>query len=225
MIDVKGLVLYGANCTVEVWEKLKTHLEGEELTYVAYPHEVTEHANGVEEITKWVFDTYGKQQYDYIIGHSMGGIIGLELLSLYDMECKKVILIESNLRPAELFYRNLLTDTHMEQYGEEVVAMIRGEAPFYSSQLKEALQEEFDYTEHVKKLNVHKKDTRIFGIYGDRGVRKYERRLQDLCLDRETERKITFSFIKDACHMPMLENPVELAMCIREIIYENGRRH
>ena len=58
---------------------------------------------------------------------------------------------------------------------------------------------------------------RVHGIYGDRGVENYESRISDLCLDEDVEQRIQFHFVKDACHMPMVENPEGLAAIVRQI--------
>lgn len=210
-LAMNALFLYGANCTLDVWNNLREGFSDINCEFVEYPHDITMNATSVEDLTKWVYQTFREKNYDYIIGHSMGGIIGLELVSKYKMPCKKLILIESNLRPTNEFYRNLMTPDNLAVYGEHVLSMIHNEAPYYNDCLKSSLQEKFDYTDYVKEINCD-----IYGIYGDRGKRNYYKRIEELCLTHDMNEKIIFRFVEDSCHMPMIENPKRLATIIKE---------
>lgn len=212
---MKGLILYGANCSVDIWDTLKSELIVHNLTFAEYPHNVTEKANNVSDITKWVYEAYGNEKFDFILGHSLGGIIGLELAAVFKLKCDKVIFIDSNLKPANNFYRNLMLPSNMELYGEKIISMIKGEAKYYSDSLKMALQEEFDYTDYIRKIN-----SKVYGIYGDRGQKSYAGRISDLCLDDEIVAKIDFRFVENSCHMPMVENHEGLAHMIEDILAE-----
>jgi len=210
---MKGMFLYGANCTLDVWDRFKPHFNEPDTIYTAYPHTVTRQAESVSDIAHWVFETcQNDQPLDFIVGHSMGGIIALELAVKYAFQCRKVILIESNLKPANVFYRNLMTEQNMKTFGEQIMAMIQNEAPFYSSALKSSLQEDFDYSDFVRRCPVQ-----VYGIYGDRGVENYPARISDLCLEKDIQENIQFQFVRDACHMPMVENPEALAAVIKHI--------
>lgn len=210
---MRGLILFGAKCTVDVWDKLKSELTIYDVTFVEYPHSITEKAGNVSDVTKWVYENYGKEKFEFILGHSMGGIIGLELVSDFKLSCNKVIFIESNLKPAKAFYRNLMTSCNMDKHGEKVVSMLKGEGKYYSDSLNKALQEEFDYTNYIRKIN-----SEIYGIYGDRGQKGYVNRISDLCLDHDIVSKIEFRFVEDSCHMPMIENHQALAVIIEDIL-------
>jgi len=72
---MKGLFLYGANCTIQVWSEIKRFFSGFDIAYVEYSHDITQNAQCVEDITRWVADKYKDKQFDFIVGHSMGGII------------------------------------------------------------------------------------------------------------------------------------------------------
>ena len=210
-LAMNALFLYGANCTLDVWNNLREEFRDINCDFVEYQHDITMHATSVEDLTKWVYQTYREKNYDYIVGHSIGGIIGLELVAKYKISCKKLILIESNLRPAKEFYRNLMTPDNMTVYGEQVLSMIHNEAPYYNDCLKYSLQDKFDYTDYVKEI-----DCEIYGIYGDRGQRDYYKRIEELCLSPDLNEKIIYRFIEDSCHMPMIENPIRLSNIIKE---------
>ena len=201
----KGLFLYGINCTLAIWDEVKDALMDMDVTFVEYPHEITQNAYQVSDITKWVYETYGNDQFDFIVGHSMGGLIALELVARYKVKCDSIIFIESNLRPAKEFYRNLMLPANMIKYGDKIKNMFNSEAPYYRDELKASLQQKFDFTSYIKEITC-----KIYGIYGDRGIEHYSRRLDDLCLDEDVKEKIDFQFIRNSCHMPMIENSQKL---------------
>lgn len=210
---MRALFLYGANCTLDIWNNIRNEFKKIDCDFIAYPHDITMHATSVEDITKWVYQKIQDERYDFIVGHSMGGIIALELVANYKVLCKKLFLIESNLRPANEFYRNLMMPHNMEVYAETVLSMIRNEAPFYSEKLKESLQKEFDYTDYVRDIACE-----VYGIYGDRGEKNYIKRIEDLCLDNDINQKIIFRFVEESCHMPMIENPKAFIEIIKDSI-------
>ncbi|SCZ11011.1 alpha/beta hydrolase [Alkaliphilus peptidifermentans] len=212
---MRGLFLYGLGCTNEIWKEMKSYLFNMDITYVEYPHEIIKEAKSTSDIASWVFDKYRHQDYDFIVGHSMGGIIALELVSKFEMQSDKVIFIESNIKSAGAFYRNLLMPKNMEEYGEKVTRMIKREIEYYTGSLIESLQENFDYSEYIKGT-----ESNIFGIYGDRGVKNYTNRIIDLNLDDEILSRIKFYFIEESCHMPMIENPSDLYLSIKDILCE-----
>jgi len=206
----KGLFLYGINCSLDMWDEIKGAFGDINTTFVEYPHKITQNAHTVSDITKWVYTQYGMDQFDFIIGHSMGGLIALELAAKYKMECDTVIFIESNLCPAKEFYRNLMLPTNMIKYGDKVKSMFMSEAPFYTDDLKKSIQADFDFSPYINKIS-----GRVFGIYGDRGIENYSGRIADLCLDKAVEDKVNFKFVRNSCHLPMIENPQELVSILR----------
>lgn len=209
------LLLYGVNCTKKIWNRFEPYLEKHEVTYVEYPHEMTQKAKTVEEISKWVYDTYQGKTYDVVIGHSLGGIIALQLVSKYKMKFQKIIYLDTNLKPANEFYRNLMTPEHMEQYGEEILPMFQEERKFYTPELFEQIQGEFDYTEELKEIS-----QKVYAIYGDRNLPDYKEKVADLNLSEEALAKLELRFVSDACHMMMIENPKELNLILESILEE-----
>lgn len=210
---MKGLALYGAKCTIEIWKQFQIEMEKYDITYVEYPHSLTERAENFSDIAKWVNHTYHMGTYDFIIGHSMGGIIALELLSSMQCHCNKCILIDSILKPTNEFYKNLMLPANMNIYGEQVISMIKFESQYYGVSLTNYLQRDDDFTYYIKNINAE-----IYGIYGDRGYENYLNRIKDLCLPEDIYNRINFRFVKNSCHMPMIENPIELAQIIKDII-------
>ncbi|MBS6195722.1 MAG: alpha/beta hydrolase [Clostridiales bacterium] len=207
------LMLYGVNCTKEVWAYMEPYFGDYDIDYVEYPHEVTLQATKIDDITQWVYQNHHRHPYDAVIGHSMGGIIALQLISQYNMKFGEVIYLDTNLKPAEKFYRNIMTQKNMLKYGDEIKRMFSEERQFYQDCFFDSLQGDFDYTKYLWSI-----PQKIHAIYGDRGFREYQNRIQDLNLSHDILEKLDIRFVEDACHMIMMENPKQLSKIISEIL-------
>jgi len=189
-----------------------------DIEYVEYPGEVTRTCVSVSELTAWVNEQYLSrgQAYDFVLGHSMGGLIALQLSALDGVHFKKTIFVESFLKPPEPLYHNLMMEGNMATMGDKVLAMFSEEDAKYTLELKASLKEDFDYTGSLDHIA-----NRVLGIYGDRGNRDHSLLLRNLDLDDQQLGKLDISFIRDSCHLPMLENPHELAQRILSILQQS----
>ncbi|EKQ54545.1 MULTISPECIES: alpha/beta hydrolase [unclassified Clostridium] len=208
------LLLYGVNCTTKIWDRIKPYLNKFEVDYVEYPHEITLKAKKVNDISKWVYENFN-HNYDAVIGHSLGGIIALELVEIYKMKFNKIVMIDTNLKPANEFYRNLMTLENEKEFGKEIFDMFRKEKEFYTNTLFNAIQEDFDYTSYVKEIK-----QKIYVVYGDRNLPNYEKKIDDLNLTDEILKNIDLRFVNNACHLAMIENPKQLYKIIESIVEE-----
>jgi pimeloyl-ACP methyl ester carboxylesterase len=210
---MKGMFLYGIYCTTDIWNNIREDFSAFDIDYVSYPHEVTGKASTAYDIARWVYSVYGSTCYDFVLGHSMGGVVALELAAKLKLKCGRILLAETNLKPADPFYRNLMTPAHMVSFGPQVKQMLQAEAPYYREELKRSLQEDFDYTGLAMDAG-----QAVYAVYGDRGQKDYPGRLSGLCLPENVIEKISFSFVEDACHMPMIENPQGFSKAILNIL-------
>ena len=140
----------------------------------------------------------------------MGGIVALQLVALYHMKAKRLKLFETNLKPASSFYRNLMLPQNKEIH-QDIIQMIQEESIYCPMELKKCLQDNFDYTVYINHIN-----DPIELYYGDRGQPDYPYLYQDLCLGESILKRCSIQFIKDACHMPMIENPQEFIRKIKK---------
>lgn len=207
------LFLCGIHCKKEIWRYIQTYFNKYETDYVEYPHTVTSNAITVNDITKWVYKTYSSHCYDAVIAHSLGGIIALQLASAYQMHFKKIILLDTNLKPANAFYRNLMTDKNFKTYGKETEKMLHEESVFYRNELLESIQYNFDFTNLLTEI-----PQKVYAVYGDRGKPDYPDKIKDLNLSKEVINRLHIAFIENSCHMIMIENPSSLADTILNII-------
>ena len=207
------MMLYGVNCTKDVWNHIVPYFKNFEIDYVEYPHEITSTAKKVDDITEWVYKNYNQHDYDAIIGHSLGGIIAMQLITKYKMKVDKLIYLDTNLKPANKFYRNLMTQKNMEKYSVSILQILNKERRFYTDELLESIQVDFDYTNLVNEIPQN-----IYAIYGDRGMPEYPNKIQDLNLSPQTLSNLNLVFIRNSCHMIMVENPKQLSEVIKKIL-------
>ena len=207
------MMLYGVNCTKDVWNHRVPYFKNFEIDYVEYPHEITSTAKKVDDITEWVYKNYNQHHYDAIIGHSLGGIIAMQLITKYKMKVDKLIYLDTKLKPANKFYRNLMTQKNMEKYGVSILQILNKERRFYTDELLESIQVDFDYTNLVNEIPQN-----IYAIYGDRGMPEYPNKIQDLNLSPQTLSNLNLVFIHNSCHMIMVENPKQLSEVIKKIL-------
>lgn len=207
------MILYGVNCTKHIWDYINPYLINFEIDYVEYPHDVTQNAKKVDDITEWVYNNYGHHCYDAIIGHSLGGIIALQLIAEYKIKVNKIICLDTSFKPANEFYRNLMTQKNMEKYGKSILQMLSEEREFYTGELLKSIQDDFDYTNLVNEISQD-----IYAIYGDRGMPEYPAKIQDLNLSAQILNNLNLVFIHDSCHMIMVENPEQLSEIIKGIL-------
>ena len=207
------MMLYGVNCTKDVWNHIVPYFKNFEIDYVEYPHEITSTAKKVDDITEWVYKNYNQHHYDAIIGHSLGGIIAMQLITKYKMKVDKLIYLDTNLKPANKFYRNLMTQKNMEKYGVSILQILNKERRFYTDELLDSIQVDFDYTNLVNEIPQN-----IYAIYGDRGMPEYPNKIQDLNLSPQTLSNLNLVFIHNSCHMIMVENPKQLSEVIKKIL-------
>ena len=212
---MRGLFLYGLKCQPWIWDQMRGDLADCDIEYVAYPEDVTRTCVAVSDLAAWVNKQYLSrgQTYDFVLGHSMGGLIALQLSALDGARFKKTIVVESFLKPSEPFYHNLVMEANMATMGDRVLAMFSEEDTKYTPELKASLREGFDYTEPLDHIA-----GRVYGIYGDRGNRDRSLLLRNLDLDDRQLSRLDISFIPDACHLPMLENPHGLAQRVLSIL-------
>ena len=126
------LMLQGLYCTSKLWKQAASCLKEHDLLFMEYPHEVTSQAVQVMDLASWIASQLPRD-IDVIIGHSMGGILALQLVHDVGVPVKCVICIES-------FYRNLVMKQSMTTLGAKLQKEMAKEAVWYQDTLAKQLQ-------------------------------------------------------------------------------------
>lgn len=189
------------------------------LEIVEYPESITKKCYTIEDISSWVFEHYfqNNQNYDFILGHSMGGMIGLYILSSRDIHCDQGIIVETFLKPPPILFRNLIMDSNKELLEDTILTMLKKEAPNYTNELLTSLKEEFDLTEYLNRIACP-----LHFLYGNRGITDKDLLMNNVNLNQNHLSRINISFVDNACHFPMLENPKQFKEIFQSILLDNA---
>ncbi|MBI9051857.1 MAG: alpha/beta hydrolase [Anaerolineaceae bacterium] len=202
---MKALFLYGMKCQPWIWDGVLNLSEGIQIEVVEYPRETTRDANSSEDIAKWISQKYLKPDnfYDVLVGHSMGGVLALQIANQHMHQISKVILVETFVVPSGDFYHNLLFDAAEGSLQQRIEDMLAVEGEYYSETLHKELR-----TKNYLDLAMSLIDRTAF-IYGDRGRRNQRKNIDDLYLPSAISQTTPIKFVGKACHFPMLENELE----------------
>jgi pimeloyl-ACP methyl ester carboxylesterase len=209
----KVLVLSGYGCRGEIWDSIitidKTNIFSEAI-FLEWPKEKLSDFHDVSNFSRWIMNEVDITDFDFVVGHSMGGLVALDLAGRVGQNLKEIILIESFIKTPSEFYQNLVMDNFCCDTRKSLVEMLRTESTFYSDRLGPKLKE-LDLSDRVKSLNV-----KLTLVYGDRGY-DMQKVIEELGLDEEVLKLVDVKTVHNACHFPMIENPNELLNNIKSI--------
>lgn len=210
---MRGLFLCGYGCKPWIWDKVKNNILSSEdvIKFIEWPKSLLSNFNKIGDFSIWVKENFinKDEEYDFIGGHSMGGLIALELSTMDGVSVRNTILVESYLTSPGKFFQNLLMETADEKVKEEVMAMLKEESKYYSEEVRENLRT-LDITDLVNKSK-----SKIHCIYGDRGMNNRGKVIRELGLPLEIEEKLNIGIVRNSCHFPMIENSEEIVEHLR----------
>lgn len=208
-----GVLLPGYACTSQIWKLLCDELGAEyDLTVVDWPLQSTPDFHGLSDFSDWLYEAYWPRQCDFVIGHSMGGLVALQLAASGKIAVPNIILIESFLVSPPPFFQNLVLDESSSTLSQSILTMLDQNKKYYSPTLREELR---DIDMSREALDV---ETTLSLLYGDRGCGMSETVLRELQWSSNLKAHMNVSVIQDACHFPMLENPKAVAQKVSTII-------
>jgi pimeloyl-ACP methyl ester carboxylesterase len=152
--------------------------------------------------------------YDFIAGHSMGGLVALHLAATQNINLKNIILVESYITSPCEFFQNLVMENTDGNIKDRIMNMLKEESRYYSADLRKQLQN-LDLTDLIPRVK-----SKITLLYGDRGFNNKDRIIKELCLPDATISKINIKSISNSCHFPMLENGSELTAILKSILQD-----
>lgn len=209
----EGLVLPGYACTAQIWNPIRDRLgKIHDITWVDWPHDVTTRLETVSAYADWLYPVFKRGNFDFIIGHSMGGLIALELAKRDNGLLRNVILVETFLQTPSPFFRNFFMESTPAEIAQPVLDMLDREKPHYSSRLKETLKQDgiYQLDDEVR--------ARLHAIHGDRGNGNLAEVRKELDWSEYFQQRVQVSVIENTCHFPMVENPEKTVQTILDII-------
>ncbi len=211
----KILLLSGYACKSWIWDKF---IELNKADYIVdkvdWPLNLTNRFHSLEDYVVWLNKELKKKNYDYdlFIGHSMGGLVALQLAN--KLSINEIILVESFIKTPDAFFKNLLYDNNNE-LASKIENMIKNESIHYSKELGYKLKN-LDLTETAVNF-----EGTIRLLYGDRGYNSLNKVMSNLDLSGRLADKMEVSIIKNSCHFPMVENPYEFSLIINNILTDH----
>lgn len=197
----KGLVLPGYACTSQIWGSIRTQMDAiYDMAWVDWPRELTPGFHSVSAFTDWLYPSARQMRYDFVIGHSMGGLVALELAQRHKVLRRKVVLIETFLLPPGPFFRSLFLNSARIEDVQPINDMLERERGFYSLELQETLKQ------GNLSLRICNLGTHFHAIYGDRGCDNPDHVVRELAWSQELRHWGDVAVIRNACHFPMIEN-------------------
>ena len=211
------LLLPGYACSSLIWRKLSDGIKGEaECVLVDWPSVITPGFNRVLDFCEWLQHSLCLSEYDVICGHSMGGMVALNLAAAGKTGGAAIVLIESFITPPGPFFRNIIMPGNDSPEAREILAMLEREKPRFSPALRGELRNS-DLSPLTGRISVP-----VLAMYGDRGCGDAGRVMDNLGWSEPVSGRISLKVIRDACHFPMVENAPETAAALRGIIAAGG---
>lgn len=200
-MTIKGLFLPGYACTSQIWQLIRDELSSFcELTCIDWPTQTTADFHDIDDFAHWLCDSIEIEQYDFIVGHSLGGLVALRLTEIAKSIDPTIILVESFLAPPTSFFQNLLLNMKDSAQAQPIIQMLGQEKIHYSPVLGERLRDV-----DIRAWAI-KRGKKFYAFYGDRGSGDSEKVLHELNWPESLSDLAEVTIIPNACHFPMIEN-------------------
>lgn len=209
----KLLFLPGYACTSDIWDNFKSQVIKNGFTddYVDWPKEELSDFSNTYDFANWVDKQYDLKTYDVIIGHSMGGLVAIDLAKENLFKGERLILVESFLKSPSKFFQNLYLESAPKSLKEKIKRMLKEESTYYNQILSERLKN-LDITNDIANL-----EAKVICIYGAREELNEKDVVEQLNLADDTLDEINTKVVSQCAHFPMLENEEEF---IKKLIKE-----
>lgn len=215
---MKVLLLPGYACTSAIWRPLLAEMRAEaDFTAVDWPVGLVSQFHSVSAFCGWLAGAVKLADYDFIVGHSMGGMAALMLAAQGKTGRASIVLVESFITAPGIFFRNIIMPGNKSSEAQGVLSMLESEKGRYSADLREELRGS-DLSAQVENCPVP-----IHAFHGDRGCGKLETVIENLGWSNEVKAKVILTAIPNSCHFPMVENAPAVAAALRRIIGGSSR--
>ncbi|MAT45621.1 MAG: hypothetical protein CL609_25095 [Anaerolineaceae bacterium] len=209
----KVLFLPGYACTSQIWQSIRENIDSIcSATYIDWPTHITPNFHQADDFANWLNSSIDPEQYDFIIGHSMGGVVTLRLTEIVEKFKPTIILMESFLTSPSPFFQNLILNQAASAPSLAIPEMLAQNKIHYSSKLGESLRK-LDLSQTV----IHQKK-KMVAFYGDRGSGSPERVQKELQWPDALFSCVDVTVVPNACHFPMVENPAATMNGLKNIL-------
>ncbi len=208
----KVYFLPGFACTADIWRPCATGLADHyDTTALFWPTDLTPNFDTISHFSNWFRSRIALTSTDTLVGHSLGGLVALDIARESGLTTLRVVLVESFITPPQRFFQNLLMPTASATLLAEVTNMLARERPRYSATLRERL------TSVDVSAEAEQTPARIDAVYGGRGFAATEV-IDSLGWTAPLRERIGVHVVSNTCHFPMLEQPVATEQTLRSIL-------
>jgi pimeloyl-ACP methyl ester carboxylesterase len=198
----KGIFLSGYACTSQIWQPVMAELDLRyEIEPIDWPLDLTAGFHCIDDFASWLYEHHWPRTCDFIVGHSMGGLVALRLGSVGAVDIQNIILMETFLSLPSPFFQNMLMPDAPPCLKETVSSMTDSHEGYYSRVLRDRARKPQVAPNILPSMGT------IHAIYGDRGCSDRERVIAELGWPDTVRSRISVSLVPRACHFPMLEQP------------------
>jgi pimeloyl-ACP methyl ester carboxylesterase len=210
---MKGIFIPGLFCLSEIWEASSVHLLGVDAVALDWPW--PERIASYDEGAAWLADKIRAHEPDFVVGHSLGGVIALHLCGgLRRRPAWDLVIVDTFLVTPHPFFRN-----HVWQPApalqERVAAMLAAERPRFPV-LRGVASGEDPPGWLERALATH-----AAYIFGARSGEHAPASLGELA-GVPASAGHDVRAVPDTAHFPMLERPEEFYATLRDVLRRDG---
>ncbi|MCB9644966.1 MAG: alpha/beta fold hydrolase [Myxococcales bacterium] len=198
----KVLFASGFACTPAIWRPVEEHL----ADVAAYRVSWRKADQSVDATRDFLEGEILREKPDAYVGHSLGGLLLLELLIAQRIPQASALIVDAFLEaPADIFKNYVWEDVALR---EEVTAMLDAQRPDFA-RLKESIMDwkREGWPEAALETGAH-------FVYGGRGASE-EEVMEALALPHLLIREGQISILPKTSHFLMLEQPQAFAALVR----------
>ncbi len=212
---MKVCFIPGYACKGEIFEEMVSRIPNS--FFVDYPLDQMPDINTMDKLCDLIVAGYKEQlaECSAIIGHSLGGGVAMQLSLRPEFQNVQIVILDYFLSFPPPFFRNYCSERTPSAIHEYAQGMIQDCKPFFNQDVLNSA-DEYNLEFLEKRHSINKK--KLIGIYGMRSEENSEQVRKNLNYPENFERFLDLYFIKNSAHFPMLENPIDLELILREVI-------
>ena len=212
---MKFCFIPGYACKGEIFKEICSRIP--DSFYVDYPLNKMSEIDTMDKLCALILETYKVQLDDCsaIIGHSLGGGVAMHLSLRPEFQNVQIVTLDYFLSFPPPFFRNYCSERTPDSIHEYVREMLQECKPLFNQGVVNS-DDDYNLEYLEKRHSINKK--KLIAIYGMRSEDSSEQVCKNLSYPAGFERFLDLYFIKDSAHFPMLENPSDLELILRDVL-------